>query len=71
MALLRRRKKVVKPTAEEQKKIDVRLQRKYPQMYEPNLRTAQKKVLLRAAPKDRKALEKMVGLRLKRKYRKK
>ena len=71
MALLRRRKKVVKPTTEEQKKIDVRLQRKYPQMYEPNLRTSQKKVLLRAAPKDRKALEKQFGLRLKRKYRKK
>ncbi len=71
MALLRRRKKVVKSTAKEQKEIDVRLQRKYPQMFEPNLRAAERKVLLRAAPKDKKALEKMVGLRLKRKYRKK
>ena len=70
MAFLRR-KKVVKPTSEEQRKIDARLKRKYPQMYEPMLTKVQRKVYSRAAPAERKELERMAGLRLKRKYRKK
>ena len=71
MGLLRRRKKVVKPTAKEQKRITVRLQRKYPQMYESAIGKAEQKVFSRAASADRKELEKMVGKRLKRKYKKK
>ena len=69
--LFRRRKKVVKPTSEEQRKIDVRLQRKYPQMYETRMTKIEKKVISRASEADRKELERMVGKRLKRKYRKK
>lgn len=64
-----RRSKPVKPTVAEQKKITVRLQRKYPQMYEPKLTRAEKKVISRASKADRAALEKMVGLRLKKIYR--
>jgi len=66
-----RRSKPVKPTAAEQKKITARLQRKYPQMYEPVLTRAEKKVFSRAAKADRAALEKMVGKRLKKIYRSK
>ena len=71
MALFRRKKKVVKPTVKEQKRVTSRLQKKYPQMYEPMLARAEKKVFSRAAPTERKELERMVGKRLKRKYRKK
>ena len=71
MALFRRKKKVVKPTDKEQKRITARLQKKYPQMYEPTLSAVQKKVYSRAAPAERKELERMAGKRLKRKYRKK
>ena len=66
-----RRSKPVKPTAAEQRKITQRLQRKYPQMYEPMLTRAEKKVISRASKTDRAALEKMVGKRLKKIYRKK
>ena len=66
-----RRSKPVKPTAAEQKKITRRLQRKYPQMYEPVLTRAEKKIISRASKTDRAALEKMVGKRLKKIYRKK
>ena len=62
------RRKIVKPTAAEQKKITKRLQRKYPQMYEPMLTRAEKKVISRAAPTERKALERMVGKKLKKLY---
>ena len=71
MALFRRKKKIVKPTAKEQKTITARLQKKYPQMYEPAVGRAEQKVFSRAAPVDRAELMKMVGKRLKRKYRKK
>lgn len=71
MALFRRKKKVVKPTAKEQQIITGRLQKKYPQMYEPMITRAERKVFSRAAPAERKELERMVGKRLKRKYRKK
>ena len=66
-----RRSKPVKPTKEEHKKITKRLQRKYPQMYEPILTRAEKKVIGRASKPDRAALEKMVGKRLKKIYRSK
>lgn len=69
MALFRRKKKTVKPTAKEQRTITSRLQHKYPQMYEPAMGAAEKKVISRAAPGDRAALERMAGLRLKRKYK--
>ena len=68
MGLLRR-KKVVKPTAKEQKRITTRLQRKYPQMYEPAVGKAEQRIFSRAAPTERKELERMVGKRLKRKYK--
>lgn len=71
LGALLKRKKVVKPTAEEQKTITARLQRKYPQMYEPAMTAAERKVISRASPSDKKALVKMIGLRLKRNYKKK
>lgn len=71
MGWLRRRKKVVKPTAKEQRTITGRLKRTYPQMYEAALTRGTRKVISRAAPSERKALERMVGRRLKRKYKKK
>jgi len=71
MALLRRRKKVVKPTAKEQKRITARLQRRYPQMYEPRTGTRERVVISRASAADRRELERMAGYRLKKKYRKK
>ena len=66
-----RRSRPVKPTAAEQKIITRRLQRMYPQMYEPVLTRAEKKVISRASKSDRAALEKMVGKRLKKAYRSK
>jgi len=63
------RKKIVKPTAREQRIITGRLQRKYPQMYETTMTSREKKVISRASKSDRKALEKMVGKRLKKIYR--
>lgn len=71
MGIFRRKKKIVKPSAEEQRKITPRLQRQYPQMYETAMTSAERKVIGRAAPSERKALERMIGKRLKRKYRKK
>jgi len=70
-ALLRKKKKTIKPTRKEQKIITGRLQHKYPQMYEHAVTKVEKKQLSRAAPGDRKALLKMIGKRLKEKYRKK
>lgn len=67
-----RRRKPVKPTIAEQKKITARLKRQYPQMYEPAISPGTKKQLgtVRSAA-DRKALERMVGKRLKKIYRSK
>lgn len=63
------RKKIVKPTAKEQKIIDARLKRMYPQMYE--MHTADVRKLKGLSAADRKALERMVGKKLKKIYRKK
>jgi len=64
------RKKIVKPTAAEQKKITVRLKRKYPQMYKPiGLSIREQRAFKNLSAADRKALEKMVGLKLKKIYR--
>ena len=71
MAIFRRKKKVVKPTAKEQKRITARLQHMYPQMYESKVGTRERAIIGRASPGDRAALERMVGKRLKRKYGKK
>lgn len=71
MALLRRRKKVVKPTAKEQKRVTARLQRMYPQMYAPQFSAREQKAFAGLSAADKRALGKMTGLRLKRKYRKK
>lgn len=65
------KKKVVKPTEKEQKIITQRMQRKYPQMYEQALTKVEEKQLSRATPGDRAELLKMIGKRLKGKYRKK
>ena len=61
-------RKVVKPTSAEQKRITKRLQRKYPQMYEPMLTRAEKKIIGRAGKTERKVLERMVGKKLKKLY---
>jgi len=58
-------KKIVKPTAKEQKIITARLKRMYPQMYEP------KATFKGLSPGDRKELERVVGKKLKKVYRKK
>ena len=63
------RKKIVKPTLKEAKKIKARLQRQYPQMFESAMGTREKKVISRASPADQKALERMVGKRLKAIYK--
>jgi len=63
------RKKIVKPTSAEQRKITARLQRKYPQMYETRMTKREKKVISRASKSDRAALEKMIGKKLKKLYR--
>ena len=62
------RRKIVKPTVAEQKKITARLKKKYPQMYEPMLTRAEKKVISRASKSDRAELERMVGKKLKKLY---
>ena len=62
------RRKIVKPTSAEQKRITKRLQKKYPQMYEPMLTRAEKKIFSRAAHTERKELERMVGKKLKKLY---
>lgn len=63
------RKKTVKPTLKEAKKIKARLQRQYPQMFEPVVGKQEKRIIGRASPADEKALERMVGKRLKAIYR--
>ena len=68
------RKKVVKPTFAEAKKIKTRLQRQYPQMFEmaasPGTRKQLKKTQIMDASSS-KALEKMVAKKLKKIYRSK
>lgn len=64
-----RRKKVVKPTPKERKKITARLKRKYPQMYESAMTARERGRLKGLSPGDRKALEVMVGKKLKKIYR--
>jgi len=72
MAIFRRKKKVVKPTPKEKKRVTARLQKKYPQMYTPTgWSKTQRKVYSRATPADQREIAKMTGLTLKRKYRKK
>ena len=63
------RKKTVKPTLKEAKRIKARLQRQYPQMFESAMGAVQKKVISRAAPTDQKKLERMVGKKLKKIYK--
>ena len=63
------RKKTVKPTLKEAKRIKARLQRQYPQMFETIAGAVQKKQISRAAPTDRAKLERMVGMKLKKIYR--
>lgn len=69
MALLRRKKKVVKSTVEEQRKIGARLRRKYPQMYKPT--GMSKKEYENLSPADRKAIAKLRGTTMKKIYGKK
>lgn len=69
MALFRRKKKVVKSTVKEQKKIGARLRRKYPQMYRPI--GMSKKEYENLSTADQKAIAKLRGTTMKRKYGKK
>jgi len=72
MGLLRRKEKVGKATPAEQKKVTARLQKKYPQMYEPGGMTKSEREQYSTLSKsDKKALKGWTGLKLKRKYRKK
>lgn len=64
------KKKTAKPTAKESEEINRRLLKKYPQMYETATSEAQQSKLAGLSPGDRKELERMIGKRLKRKYRK-
>lgn len=66
-----RRRKPVKPTTKEQKTITGRLQRKYPQMYETTASIREKRLLSGVSKSDRAALERMIGKKLKKIYRKK
>jgi|GEM_PF-4568598 len=63
------RKKIVRPTLREKEKIVARLKRKYPQMYESAMTARERKQLRGLSASDRKALEKMVGKKLKKIYR--
>ena len=63
------RKKIVKPTLKEAKQIKARLQRQYPQMFEPSIGRQEKRIIGRASRSDEKALERMVGKKLKKIYR--
>ena len=64
-----RKKNIVRPTVSEKRIIEGRLQRQYPQMYERTTTAREKRVLRGVSPGDRKSLEKMVGRKLKRRYR--
>ena len=71
MRLFKKKRKVVKPTAEEQRKISARLKLKYPQMYKPIGMSAREVLTYeKLSPGDKKAIGKMIGLELKKIYRK-
>ena len=63
------KKKTIKPTLAEAKRIKARLERQYPQMFESAVGTRERKVISRAAPADRAKLERMVGKKLKKIYK--
>ena len=69
MALFRRKKKIVKSTVKEQKKIGARLRRKYPQMYKPIGMSTKEYENLSGA--DQKAIAKLRGTTMKKIYGKK
>lgn len=69
MALFRRKKKIVKSTVKEQKKIGARLRRKYPQMYK--LIGMSKKEYENLSSADQKAIAKLRGTTMKKIYGKK
>lgn len=64
----RRRSKPVKATAAEKRIIDARLQKKYPQMWELAGTARDKRLLRGMSASDRRALEVMVGKKLKAVY---
>lgn len=66
-----KRKKIVKPTAAEARRIRNKLQRKYPQMYESAATSRERKQVKHLGKMDRKALLRMVGKKLKKIYRSK
>jgi len=66
-----RRRKPVKPTPTEQKKITKRLQKKYPQMYDPGLHPRERATFETLSPEDKAKILKQVGGKLKKIYRKK
>lgn len=65
------RKKIVKPTAAEARRIEGRLQSKYPQMYESAANAREKRAVSGLSSGDRNELLKMVGKKLKAIYRSK
>ncbi len=69
MAIFRRKKKIVKSTVKEQKKIGARLRRKYPQMYRPV--GMSKKEYENLSSADQKAIAKLRGTTMKKIYGKK
>ena len=69
MAIFRRKKKIVKSTVKEQKKIGARLRRKYPQMYRPT--GMSKKEYENISSADQKAIAKLRGTTMKKIYGKK
>ena len=61
-------KKIVKPTKKEKKKITARLQKKYPQMYDPSLHPRERATYKTLSPEDKAKLLKQVGGKLKKIY---
>lgn len=70
--MARKKSRPVKPTAAEQKIIDARLRRMYPQMFTPvGMGIREKAAYASLSAADRKALERMVDVKLKKIYRRK
>ena len=65
------KKKAVKPTAAQAKEIKGKLQKQYPQMYNPNLSAHEKKAYDKLKKADRAGILKTVGAKMKKIYRSK
>lgn len=65
------KKKTVKPTLKEARIIKARLERQYPQMFTTTMGAREQKAYSGLSLADQRALERMVGLKLKKIYKKK